>query len=146
MQFASLVVSIFLGLSLHPSASLAATDATSCAGKNSCWALENRSDFQVSVQCVDDHGYFKGKTWTIDSQKDLPIQFGTSWGDGLGFPEAGVQIQCVLRRHDGKALSAGITSLDWGDFVQWTMTNHSVVVTQMSTWNTQLSSQRRYSW
>jgi hypothetical protein len=139
----------FLGLLSTPfltSSLFANSEAQNCYNDNSCWRFENNLNKKVTVQCVDDRGYFPNTTWSVDGQQLKSVQFNTGWGDGMGFPEPGVPIQCTVKSDDGRSVKTSMHTLDWGDAVRFSFYDNNVIVLQNSTWNPAVNLQTKYQW
>lgn len=117
-----------------------------CNSENSCWRFENNLSQKVTVQCVDDRGYFPQTVWSVEGDEVKSVQFDSSWGDGMGFPEPGVPIQCTVKSEDGRTVKTSLHSLDWGDFVRFSFFEGSVILLQNSTWSRDVSLQQKYNW
>ncbi|MEI6804999.1 MAG: hypothetical protein WCK49_00645 [Myxococcaceae bacterium] len=63
-------------------------------------------------------------------------QYDLGWGDGLGFPEPGTKFTCHAELHDKKkSAQVEFKTLDWGDCVKITVTDHKLSVLLHSSWS-----------
>jgi hypothetical protein len=130
------ILAVLVLNSLCAVSALSAPDKCSMNTRNSCWTFANQGSGQLSISCRDDHGYFKGQRWDISPGKTLAVQFSMAWGDGLGFPEPGVHIQCdALSSETNTGAHLKFTTIGWGDAVTMAATNGEVVVTQQDGWD-----------
>ncbi len=115
---------------------LAAPEKCTLNSRNSCWTLVNHGSDNLSVTCRDDHLYFKGQRWDVTAGKTLTVQFSMAWGDGLGFPEPGVNIQCeAVSTENNARATLQFTTIGWGDAVTLEASNGEIVVTQKDGWD-----------
>ena len=107
-----------------------------CASKsaNSCWRFENELSAPASVRCEDNQNYLNRMSWHIGPRDRVYHQFHNGWGDGLGFPEPGLEVRCSVVTPNGPAGSFDFTTLFWGDHVAIEIGRMGIRVMQTETW------------
>lgn len=124
----------WFGLSLVAAAGLLVPGANSWAGcssvdNSSCWNFANHSGSSVSIVCNGNR-----IVSNLDASRSSSIQYDRGWGDGMGYPQPGIEYRCDLDFSESRSTHVSFTTIDWGDRVQFNITNGHVTVKLRQYW------------
>jgi len=123
-----------------------ALGACASTSGNSCWMFVNELSAPASVRCKDNRNYLNSMSWKINPRDRVYHQFYSGWGDGMGFPEPGIKVQCRVVTPNGPSGSFDFTTLFWGDNVAIEIGRMGIRVKQTATWSPFESRSNTVSW
>jgi hypothetical protein len=113
-------------------ASIARGESCRDLNRRSCWHVVNKSTQNpLSINCTTWGGTpFNFGTSNIKANGGIySEQYNLSWGDGLGFPEPGINVSCEIRYPNRKA-TLQFRTMDWGERAKFEANEREVILTR----------------
>jgi hypothetical protein len=111
--------------------------------KRSCWLAQNDADKAVEITCSEKRYRTEFKVAHLKSQKSYSEQYDLGWGDGLGFPEPGLEYSCKVEL-GAKTVKFKFTTIDWGDSLRFWVSNKAVTLEQRYSWQGSKTQRREF--